>query len=562
VGPAGASWYQRFTDKQEEYFHISQDWYKRVLGNFLLNRKQQNKFLLGLIIALIGSFMLVAFGAVKAELFPQDDQPFVVISIEKPEGTPLAQTDLAVREVEDILYNEKNVESFVTTVGAGSALTGGIGGGGGGNTKLGNITVMLPDKNSRSETSTQIANRLRKDLSGINDATIIVGQSNNGPQSGKPVTIKFIGSDLNDLTEAASTAQNVLEKIDGTQDVSSSVKDNGTQLNISVDRTKAALNGLTAAQVAQVLRTSVSGVAATTIKKQDQDIDVLVKVALNENYVNPEDTIKTTLDSIKNLPIPTPNGGSVLLGTMLDTNIEPSRASIAHESQKRIITVASNVKTGVNALDITNKFKEEIKKEKLPESVEIDYGGANEDIQNTFRDMIIALLALMVLMLAILVLEFNSFRYPLYLLMAIPLSLIGVFGGLAITGQSLSFSAMLGIIALAGVIINHAIILLDSILHRLDEAKRNRNISEPNSDKRENVLFDSIVESSAIRLRPIVLTTVTTVVGMIPLSFVSALWGPLAFTIMFGLTFSMLLTLVLIPMFFYRYPGKKYIDLK
>jgi multidrug efflux pump subunit AcrB len=116
---------------------------------------------------------------------------------------------------------------------------------------------------------------------------------------------------------------------------------------------------------------------------------------------------------------------------------------------------------------------------------------------------------------------------------------------------------MLGIIALAGVIINHAIILLDSILHRLNEQKKLKE-----EGKQSENLFEVIIESSAIRLRPIVLTTITTVVGMIPLAGVSALWGPLAFTIMFGLMFSMLLTLVLIPMFFYRFPGKKYLGMR
>jgi multidrug efflux pump subunit AcrB len=150
----------------------------------------------------------------------------------------------------------------------------------------------------------------------------------------------------------------------------------------------------------------------------------------------------------------------------------------------------------------------------------------------------------MILAFAILVLEFNSLRFPLYLILIIPLSLIGVFLGLALTGQALSFSSMLGVIALAGVIINHAIILLDSILRILRNEDNKRSLRE------------SIVEASAVRLRPIVLTTVTTVIGMIPLTTASPLWGPLAFAIMFGLTFAMVLTLVFIPVFFYRWPGE------
>ena len=196
-----------------------------------------------------------------------------------------------------------------------------------------------------------------------------------------------------------------------------------------------------------------------------------------------------------------------------------------------------------------NDFKKHEKELNLPATVAINYGGENEEVNNSFRDMFLALIAGMLGMLAILVLEFNSIRYAMYLLFAVPLSLIGVLGGLALTGQTLSFSSMLGFIALAGVIINHGIILLDSILHRLEYEKESNGTAK---------LYDVIVESSAVRLRPIFLTTVTTVIGMVPLAGASALWGPLAFAIMFGLSFAMLLTLVLVPMLFYRYPGKKY----
>ena len=147
------------------------------------------------------------------------------------------------------------------------------------------------------------------------------------------------------------------------------------------------------------------------------------------------------------------------------------------------------------------------------------------------------------LMFAILVLEFNSFRYAIWLILMVILSLIGVFGGLALTGQPISFSSLLGVIALAGVIINHAIILMDS-MSRIE--RTNTTLSRK----------DVVVEAAASRLRPIVLTTITTVVGMIPLTTVSALWGPLAFSIMFGLSFSMILTLVMIPILYYRWPGK------
>ncbi len=142
-------------------------------------------------------------------------------------------------------------------------------------------------------------------------------------------------------------------------------------------------------------------------------------------------------------------------------------------------------------------------------------------------------------MFMILIIAFNSFRYTFYLIMIVPLSLIGVLDGLALTGQPISFSSLLGIIALGGIIINHAIILMDSMLKHLR--------AEPDGN-----LIDAVIDSAATRLRPIVLTTITTVIGMIPLSLTNAMWGPLAFSIMFGLLFAIVLTLVLIPVLFYR----------
>ena len=170
-------------------------------------------------------------------------------------------------------------------------------------------------------------------------------------------------------------------------------------------------------------------------------------------------------------------------------------------------------------------------------------GGATEDVGQSFTELFIALIAGAALMLTILILEFNSFRHSFYLLAIIPLSLIGVFAGLTLVGQPLSLTSMLGVIALAGVIINHAIILMDSIarIHR-----------ENPGHTLENV----VVDAASTRLRPILLTTVVTCVGMIPLASASAFWGPLAFSIMFGLAFSLLLTLLLIPMLYFRWPGK------
>jgi HAE1 family hydrophobic/amphiphilic exporter-1 len=531
----------RFEDMQEEWSEKAKTWYKAKLLTILHSKKIQNIFLVSLGVGFVVALSLPVAGLVKVQFFPQDNQDFIFVSIEKQEGTPLAQTDLSVREVEEMLYSSEHVDSFVTTIGESSAFTNN---GSSRNTKLASITVLL--KKDRVLTSTQIVEKLRTEFLPITSATIKVDQGNNGPPSGAPVVIKFLGNNLGELSIASDKAESILNEIAGTQDVQTSLRDDGIQFNIHINRTKASLVGLSPLSVAQILRTSVSGTTATTIKDGSDDVDVVVKLNLNSAYINPEDTIKTNIDTIRQLPVVTPTGGSILLGSILDVELGQSRAIISHEGKERVASVTSNVKPSFTAVEIVNDFKKREKELNLPPTVSIDYGGENEEVNRSFRDMFLALIAGMVGMLAILVLEFNSVRFAMYLLFAVPLSLIGVLGGLAITGKTLSFSSMLGFIALAGVIINHAIILLDSILHRLHKEQ----------ELRSPATLDIIItESSAVRLRPIFLTTVTTVIGMIPLAGASALWGPLAFAIMFGLTFAMILTLVLVPVLFYRYPG-------
>ncbi len=526
---------------QDHYAEKAKDWYRTMLGKVLVDRKFQNGFIATLVIGLIVSFTFPVVGLVKVQFFPEDDLEFVYIEIERPEGTTLGATDLSVREVEEYLYDYPYVESFVTTVGRASDWSGDgpVSSGGGGNAKLGNITVNL--KKERDKTSTEIMHDLRQVLRPIDTAIIRVNQPSGGPPVGAPVLIKFTGENLNDLARAVETAESALSTIPGTRDIRTSLSNNGNQFALSIDRTRAATLGLSTIEVAQTLRAAVSGVTATTIKQGGDDIDVVVKVDLNPNFVDPEETRETTLESIMEIPMSTPVG-TVLLGSVLKQNLTEHRAVINHEDGDRIMSLTAQITGDTTALEVGKQFEDALPTLSIPEGVTVSIGGENEEVNRSFAEMGLALLAGMILAFAILVLEFNSFRYAMYLILTIPLSLFGVLFGLMISGQSLSFSSLLGVIALSGVIINHAIILLDSVIHTI----------QAHPDK---PLHDSIIEASAVRLRPIFLTTVTTVVGMIPLAGVSALWGPLAFTIMFGLSFAMLLTLLLIPILFARWPG-------
>ena len=532
----------KFEQLQEHYTDVATHWYKGVLRALLENPRKQKFFLRGLIVLFIIALALPFTGLITSVFLPQDNQDVVYINIEKPQGTTLAQTDLAAREVEELLYNDPEISAFQTTVGQSSALSGSSSSG----SNEANITVNLPE--GHAYTSTEMVARLQKKLSVVTDAKIQVLQPSNGPSSGAPIQIQFKGDDRTSLIKAADAGRQLLSEIPNVTNITSTTENTSTEFDLSIDRAKVAALGLDPQTIAATLRAAVNGTKATSITQTGNDINVVVKLNLNAAYTDPSNTNETTLDSIKNLSIVTPNG-SVLLGSVLKSSLAAGSASIAHEDKQRIETVSAYPNDKTTTSEVVATFKKRVSELNLPSDVTISYGGESADIAKSFQEMGIALIAGLVLMFMTLIIPFNSIRYTAYLLVIVPLSLIGVLGGLALTGQPLSFSSILGIIALGGVIINHAIILMDSMIHY-------------RSAHPETPLVDSIVESSATRLRPIVLTTITTVIGMIPLSAANATWGPLAFSIMFGLTFAIILTLALVPMLFYRNLHKQQLNKK
>jgi len=229
----------------------------------------------------------------------------------------------------------------------------------------------------------------------------------------------------------------------------------------------------------------------------------------------------------------------VLLGSVLTPSLDSSNASISHLNEQRIETVSAYPVGNATANSIVAAYQKGLTKLDFPSDVNVSYGGDAQSIDQSFSQLALCLLVGLIMMFMVLILAFNSIHNTLQLILIIPLSLIGVLIGLTLTQQTLSFPVFLGFIALGGVIVNHAIILTDSLV--------NKAIAEPEKSK-----MDVTLEAASTRLRPIFLTTVTTVIGMVPLEISGGTFGPLAFTVMFGLSFAILLTLVLLPMLFYR----------
>ncbi len=523
-----------FEELQEEYTLRAQAWYREKLVAFLQNVRHQRMLLWGLALGLVLAFALPMTGLLKVIFFPPEDVDYVFIEIETKQGTPVAETDLIVRAIEEVLYEKEYVTAFASTAGSGSSFTGSTDAGG----KFANITVTLEEE--REKSSAEISADLRADLAHIEGAIISITEQQNGPPTGAPVFVKFTGEDLDELLLAADNAERLLATIAGTRDIEASTKSNATEFVLTIDKAKASALGVSPAAIGELLRTAVFGVNATTISRNGEDIDIVLKLDIDPNAKDLSATPAVTLEALRTLEVQSLSGATVPLSSVMSETLAPANAAINHEDKKRLVTVSAYTTEGVVAGEVVAEFQKRIAELQLPESVAVDYGGEAEDVNQSFTEMFIALIVGLLLMLAILVLSFNSIRYSLYLLLAVPYSLIGVFFGLAATGLALSFTSLLGVIALAGVIINHAIILMDSMITH----KASTGVTQS--------LLDNVADAAVSRLRPIVLTTITTVVGMIPLSRISDFWSPLAFAIMFGLLFAMILTLLLVPMLYYR----------
>ncbi len=532
----------RFARHRERLWNNLATWYQHKMEFLFSHRKIQWLFYGFLMIALIIGISLPITGVLQVSMFPPSDADFFYVEIEMPQATTLSATDTVTKRVEKIVAEKvPYLESYMVTVGSSSVFNSNSSGA---NTKYANITVNLKEERD-GITSLDITEQLRNDLVHVDfaSAKISVMDVEGGPPSGAPIVVKIWSNDTNTLSLATEQVERLIEDIPETRNTSSSLANDGTELQITIDRTKAQTYGLSTASVASVLQSAIAGMEATKVRIDGTDIEVRIMSDLNPDFIHPEDTTITTADNIARIPITTARG-NIPLGSLITITASRSSSVINHEDGMRIGEVQAYIKEGSNAVEVTEVIKNNVSESDLPEGVHLSYGGEDEEIQRTFKEMIVALITGLILMFTILVLEFDAFRTSLRLLSAIPLSLTGVLWGLFITGQPLSFTAFLGIIALAGIIINHGILLLDSL--------NNQKIQHP-----DEPAFDVVLRAAVSRVRPIILTTLTTVVGMIPLTFVSAMWAPLAFTIAFGLIYGTLLTLVFIPLLSYNYERKR-----
>ena len=519
-------------------FDSLKGWYKTSLRRLLERKKSRSKLKRVLLLLFIITYALPGTGLLKVEMFPSGDIDFFAIDLEKPFGTPLEETRDAIIPIAEEIHKDPRFKSIVVNVGSTLNLEGQ---GGASGAHLAHILVNLADE--RDEKSPEIVAEYREKFASFNDGTLTVAQQGSGPPGSAPVEIKIAGDDLTELDALSAEFEKLLAGVDGTTNVRNSVVDTNGQFAIHVDRLRAEQYGIDATQLAFTLRNAINGADATEITLDGDDVDVVVKYALNREALTGDvDTAITDITTIEALTISTP-GGEVPVSSVADIRLENSRAGIEHEDGERIVRVNAGTDAETSPLEVFAVVSEQMDQQiNVPPGYAVTLGGENEDTQESFADMLRAMILAIILIAGLMVLQFRSYKQALLIVITIPFALIGVFPGLLLMNQPISFPGVIGIVALAGIVVNNAIILIDRI----------------NNNRTEGMeIDDAIVEAGNARIEPIILTTITTVFGILPLALTQPIWASLGYAIIYGLLFSTVTTLVVIPLLYKRLMRKK-----
>lgn len=518
------------------------EWYSGYLSGLLGSKKESKKLRNRLILGFFGAIAMVSFGLVRVNMFPPSDYEILFIDIEKPIGTPLEQTDAVLPEIEQMLMQDDRIKSFVTNIGSGSGDGSVSNNTALGSTHLAHVIVKLKEtEDGRKERSYDIVDEYDEKLRGYEKAKVSVWQPSNGPPSAAPVEVIIEGEDLVELNRIASDYEDLIKTIENTRNVQISIEDSPGEFVLQVDRVKAQLYGASTVQVAQTLRNAISGVDATVVRRNGEDIDVLVKYDLSGQDLSDPTANNVSLDTISSLTIATQQG-DIPLSAFTKNSLQASQSRIRHEDGQRVVAITSETANNVPAQVIFQEIQARQSEVFVPDGYAVKLGGEREDIDQSFTDMFRAMFLAIFLIAALLVWQFKSYRQPLFILTTIPLALIGVIPGLFLVGLPLSFPGIIGVVALAGIVVNNAIILIDRI----------------NENRREGMdKTVAVLEGAKARMQPILLTTITTIAGVLPLALSDETWGPLAYSIIFGLLFSTISSLLVIPLLYNRYAEEK-----
>jgi CzcA family heavy metal efflux pump len=495
------------------------------------------------IVTLVGTMMLFGQTSRGVEFFPETTPEKFTVNVENPDGTRLDQTDDILKQLAGPLAEyEGMVEAYIVDAGV-KASGGGMGGGGNNTPHEGKISIDLVDVEDQPRPPSELMDELREKYANVAGANVVLAKQDMGPPTGAPVSIEIRGDDLQVLGVIAQEVRQTMRGIPGIIDLQDDLELSRPEIQILVDRRQAALRGVNTQSIAQTVRTAINGTKASVFREGEDEYDVTVRLQESDRD-GVEDLEKLTIADKDNERIP--------LVDVAQITVRGGSGSIRHKDRQRVVSVTANAGEGYLADNLLKEAQSRLESLDLPAGYEIAYTGEQEDQKEAGEFLAKALLAAVFLILLILVTEFDSIAQPFIILCSVLLSLIGVFWSLIITGMPFGIIMTgIGIISLAGVVVNNAIVMIDYI----------NKLRERGLDRREAVLTGGLV-----RFRPVMLTAITTIGGMIPLvigvsvDFVNLdivvggnsveMWGPMAKVVSGGLLVATILTLVVVPVLY------------
>ncbi|OEH86706.1 multidrug ABC transporter [Desulfuribacillus stibiiarsenatis] len=471
----------------------------------------------------IGAAMLVPF--VGAEFMPAMDTGELSASVTLPKGTLVEETERVTSRVEELIYQIPEVDIVLTSIGSG----GGMDFSGATVTERGRVTVKLVPLAQRERSTAEVVEDLRQKVNTIEhpDAVIEVSEMDNsgGPPTA-PLEIRIQGNNFEVLNDLAGIIAEEVKLVEGTRDVKNSLEEGRPELLVKLDRERLARYGISTTQIMSTVRTAFQGQVSTQLKTGEDEIDVRV--------ILPEEQRRNVKD-LEQLVVRSQSGAQVALHDLVSFNEQTGPSQISRRAQVREVTITSNI-YGRDLGSIVEDIRVRVDNLAIPEGYFVEYGGQSQDMAEAFGSLLIALVLAIVLVYIIMAAQFEAFTYPFIIMFSVPVTFIGVVVGLFVTGRTLSVTSFIGLIMLAGIVVNNAIVLVDYI-NRLRAEGMERD--------------EAIIAAGPVRLRPILMTTLTTVLALVPLAIGigegSEGQAPMATVVVFGLTFSTLITLVLIP---------------
>jgi CzcA family heavy metal efflux pump len=484
----------------------------------------------------LGLFRVFSAGV---EFFPVSTPERARATIKAPQGTVLDQTDLFARQVESIASGEDTVEHVIANVGMGGSRLGG-----GASPHQAVIDLEFRDRHQREHSTWDAIDSMREKLTSLAGAEYRIDVDRMGPPTGDPVSVELSGPDFGVLNETVARAKALLRTVDGVVEIKDDYESGKPEIRVEIDREKAMLHKVNTQSVSTAVRAAVNGIEASVLREGDEEYDIVVRY---------EQKYRESIDDILNIRITGNDDVQIPLRDVARVRTVGGFGSINHIDQERTIAITADVTGRSSAevmVDVEGLLTEKLK---LPPGYAMKFSGEKEHQGEAQAFLGKAFAAGLMLILIILITEFNSVMRPAIILASVLMSLTGVFVGLMVTGNKFGIiMSGLGVISLAGVVVNNSIVLIDYT----DQLREKRGFS----------LKEALARAGVVRFRPVILTAVTTVLGVTPMAAGYAVdfstlsidsggqsaefWGPMAQAVAFGLVFATVLTLIVVPVMY------------